>query len=225
MLNLGNSFIFNVNNFSRLLEGLLVTARIAFISVVISTILGIVFGIVMTSKNKVIKIVSTIYLETIRIIPILVWLFIVYFGVATAMNIHLEGEFVATLVFSIWGIAEMGDLVRGAITSIPKHQEESARSIGLNKLQIYRYILIPQAIRRIIPGAINLSTRMIKTTSLVILIGVVEVVKVGQQIIERAILKDPTASFWIYGIIFIMYFILCYPLSLISKSLEKKWQV
>lgn len=225
MLNLGNSFIFNVNNFSRLLEGLLVTARIAFISVVISTILGIVFGIVMTSKNKVIKIVSTIYLQTIRIIPILVWLFIVYFGVATVMNIHLEGEFVATLVFSIWGIAEMGDLVRGAITSIPKHQEESARSIGLNKLQIYRYVLIPQAIRRITPGAINLSTRMIKTTSLVILIGVVEVVKVGQQIIERAILKDPTASFWIYGIIFIMYFILCYPLSLISKSLEKKWQV
>lgn len=225
MLNLENNFIFNLNNFSRLFEGLFVTARIAFISVIIATLLGVVFGVVMTSKNRFIKIISTFYLEAIRIIPILVWLFIVYFGVATAMDIHLEGEFVAILVFSLWGIAEMGDLVRGAITSIPKHQEESARSLGLTKIQIYRHILIPQAIRRIVPGAINLSTRMIKTTSLVILIGVVEVVKVGQQIIERAILKDPTASFWIYGLIFGLYFILCYPLSLLSKKLEKKWQV
>ena len=77
--------------------------------------------------------------------------------------------------------------------------------------------------RRLIPQALNLVTRMIKTTSLIVLIGVVEVVKVGQQIIEASRLFDPNAALWIYGTIFFMYFIICYPLSLLSTKLEKKW--
>lgn len=225
MLNTDYRVIFEGNNLMRLFEGLFVTARIAFISVIIACILGIVFGVVMTSKSKVIKFISKIYLETIRIIPILVWLFIVYFGMASTFNLDLNGELVSILVFSLWGIAEMGDIVRGAITSIPKHQEEAGIALGLNKISIYRYVLIPQSIRRIVPGGINLATRMIKTTSLVVLIGVVEVVKVGQQIIEVSLLKAPTASFWIYGFIFILYFLICYPLSALSRMLEKKWVV
>ena len=76
----------------------------------------------------------------------------------------------------------MGDLVRGAITSIPKHQYESSEALGLNKKQTFIYIIIPQTIKRLIPLSINLITRMIKTTSLVLMIGVVEVIKVAQQI-------------------------------------------
>ena len=89
----------------------------------------------------------------------------------------------------------MGDLVRGAITSLPKHQFESGQALGLSKVQLYRYIIIPQVLRRLLPQAINLITRMIKTTSLVVLIGVVEVTKVGQQIIDSNRLTIPTASF------------------------------
>jgi len=74
-----------------------------------------------------------------------------------------------------------------------------------------------------LPGAINLATRMVKTTSLVVLIGVIEVVKIGQQVIEVSRFKVPTASFWVYGFIFILYFIICYPLSILSKKLEAKW--
>ena len=117
----------------------------------------------------------------------------------------------------------MGDIVRGALHSLPAHQIESAKALGLNKFQLYRYIMIPQAIRRMIPGTINLATRMIKTTSLVDLIGVIDVVKVGQQIIESSRFEYPTASFYIYSFIFLLYFIICYPLSKISKYLEKKW--
>ncbi|MDU4660801.1 MAG: amino acid ABC transporter permease, partial [Clostridium butyricum] len=87
----------------------------------------------------------------------------------------------------------------------------------------YRYIMIPQAVRRMLPGTINLATRMVKTTSLVVLIGVIDVVKIGQQIIETSRFEFPTASFWIYGFIFFLYFIICYPLSKISKNLEQKW--
>ncbi|MBW7572166.1 amino acid ABC transporter permease [Caproiciproducens faecalis] len=216
----GISVVFEGFNLLRLLNGLLVTARIALISVFISGVLGIVLGIVMTSKWKAVRSVCRIYLEAVRIIPILVWLFIFYF----TLNLELGGELVSIIVFSLWGTAEMGDIVRGAVESLPKHQKESGAALGLTYVQIYQYIIIPQTVRRLLPAAINLATRMIKTTSLVVLIGVVEVLKVGQQIIERSILEVPTASFWIYGFIFLLYFAICYPVSLLSKRLERKWQ-
>ena len=223
MFNSDYRVIFAGKNLERLFEGLFVTIQIAFIAVVISLVLGIVFGCIMTSKNKLIKIVSKFYLEAMRIIPILVWLFVAYFGLASIFGIHLEAKTASIIVFSLWGIAEMGDLVRGGIESISKHQIEAGKSIGLDGMQIYRYILVPQAVRLIIPSVINLFTRMVKTTSLVVLIGVVEVVKVGQQIIEVSILEAPTASFWIYAFIFILYFIICYPLSFLAAKLEKKF--
>lgn len=215
--------IFHEKNIQRLFEGLLVTVEIAFISIIIGSILGIIIGLSRTTTSKVVLFINRVYLEAFRIIPTLVWLFVFYFGVTTALNINISGEVVSIIVFSLWGAAEMGDIVRGALESLPTHQIESGKAIGLNYFQLYRYILIPQAIRRMIPGTINLATRMIKTTSLVVLIGVIDVVKIGQQIIETSRFEYPAASFWIYGFIFFLYFIICYPLSKISKSLETKW--
>lgn len=223
MQSLGISVLFKGMNMQRLFDGLLVTAKIAFISIVIGSFLGIVLGVIWTSKSKWIRSVCRIYLEVFRIIPILVWLFIMYFGVTTALNLHVSGEITSIIVFTLWGAAEMGDIVRGALESLPKHQIESGKAIGLSFWGLYRYILIPQAIRRMLPGAINLATRMVKTTSLVVLIGVIDVIKVGQQIIEFSRLEVPTASFWVYGIVFILYFIICYPLSMLAKRLENKW--
>lgn len=224
MQDLGINVLFQGRNLIRLLGGLVVAMKVAAIAIVISGVLGIGLGILMTSKHKGIRLLCRIYLEAIRIIPILVWLFIFYFGVTKLLNIHIEAELISIIVFSLWGIAEMGDIVRGAITSMPKHQSDSGRAIGLTELQIYRYIIIPQAVRRMLPAAINLATRMVKTTSLIVLIGVVEVLKVGQQIIEASILKAPTAPLWVYGFIFFLYFIICYPISIFSKKLEMKWQ-
>lgn len=223
MQSLGINSIFEGRNLQRLFEGLLVTVEIALISIIIASLLGIIIGLSRTSKSKLILFINRVYLELFRIIPTLVWLFVFYFGVTTALNIDLSGYVVSIIVFSLWGAAEMGDIVRGALQSLPKHQIESGKALGLNSFGLYRYVLVPQAIKRMIPGTINLATRMVKTTSLVVLIGVIDVVKVGQQIIETSRFEFPTASFWIYGLIFILYFIICYPLSKISKKLEKKW--
>ena len=223
MQSLGIDIIFTPQNLMRLFEGLFVTARIASISIAISCILGIGFGLLMSSKSKIIRMFCRLYFETFRVIPTLVWLYIVYFGVTTAFNIHIDGELVAIIVFSLWGTAEMGDIVRGSLESLPKHQIETGKALGLGFFGLYRYILIPQAVKRMLPGAINLTTRMIKTTSLVVLIGVVEVLKIGQQIIEISRFQSQTASFWVYGFIFILYFLMCYPLSVLSKRLELKW--
>lgn len=224
MLNSGIDVLFEGMNMQRLMGGLLITARIALLSIIAGSLLGLLLGLAQTTKSMVVRFLCRFYLELFRIIPILVWLFIVYFGIPSMLDIHVEGEAVAVVVFSLWGAAELGDIVRGALVSLPKHQLESGKALGLSFWGLYRYILIPQAVRRMLPGAINLSTRMVKTTSLVVMIGVIDVVKIGQQIIELSILKAPTASFWVYGFIFILYFIICYPLSRLSKQLEAKWQ-
>lgn len=223
MQNLGIRAIFQGNNLWRLLQGLLVTTRIALLSIVIGSLLGVILGVLWTSKSRWLRLLFRLYLEIFRIIPILVWLFVMYFGVTMALNIDISGEIASIIVFSLWGAAETGDIVRGALESLPRHQIESGKAIGLNTYALYRYVLIPQAFKRMLPSAINLATRMIKTTSLVVLIGVIDVTKVGQQIIELSRLELPTASFWVYGLVFILYFIVCYPLSKIAKILESKW--
>ena len=222
MPDLGLDVIFKGKNAVRLLGGLGVALRISLISVFISIPLGILVGILMTFKNPILKAVLRVYLEFIRIMPQLVLLFIVFFGSTRVLGVDISGDLAAVIVFSLWGTAEMGDLVRGAIISIPKHQYESGEALGLSKRQIFIYIIIPQTIKRLVPLSINLITRMIKTTSLVLMIGVVEAIKVAQQIIEANRTSSPNAAFGVYLAVFLMYFIACTPISMLARYLEKR---
>ena len=208
----------------RLLQGLWVALRISLIAVVISNPLGLLFGVLMTRKNVVLKAIFRVYLEFIRIMPQLVLLFLFYFSMTRTFGWNLSGETASIIVFVLWGTAEMSDLVRGALISIPKHQYESSAALGLTKMQTYLYVIIPQAVRRLIPLSINLITRMIKTTSLILMIGVVEVLKVAQQIIEANRMSSPNAAFGIYLTVFLLYFIACWPISMLAKYLERKWR-
>lgn len=220
----GINVLFMGKNFLRLLEGLWVTLRISLISVVLSIPLGILFGMFMTLKNPLTRALSRVYLEFVRIMPQLVLLFIAYFGVTRAFGWNLSADLSAVIVFTLWGTAEMGDLVRGALTSIPRHQYDSAAALGMTKAQTFLYVIVPQTMRRLIPLTINLTTRMIKTTSLVVLIGITEVLKVGKQIIDANRFDYPTAALWVYGVIFLLYFLACWPISSFAKKLEKRWR-
>ena len=220
----GISVLFMGKNFLRLLGGLWVTMRISLIAVLLSIPLGILFGMFMTLKNPVTRAVSRVYLEFIRIMPQLVLLFIAYFGVTRAFGWNLSADVSAVLVFTLWGTAEMGDLVRGALISIPKHQYDSAAALGMTNIQTFVLVIVPQTMRRLIPLTINLTTRMIKTTSLVVLIGITEVLKVGKQIIYANRFDYPTAALWVYGVIFLLYFLACWPISSLAKKLEQRWR-
>lgn len=218
----GIEVLFLGNNMLRLLSGLWVTVRLALISIGFSLVLGSALGAVMTLKNPVVKVLTRVYLEIIRIMPQLVFLFIVFFGVTKLTGANLSGEVSAVIVFTLWGTAEVGDLVRSAFGAIPKHQFESGASLGLSKLQLYLYVIFPQALRGLLPNIINLSMRMIMTTALVSLIGVTEVLKVGKQIIDANRFDYPNAAIWVYAAIFLLYFLICFPLSLISRRLAKR---
>ena len=220
---LGIDVLFKGINMQRLLGGLWVSLRISLISVAISIALGLVIGVVMTGKQPVVRFLTRLYLEIVHFMPQMVLLFIVFFGTTRVFGWNVEAETASIIVFSFWGTAEMSDLVRGALISIPRHQYESAEALGMTRLQLYRYIIVPQTLRRLIPLSINLVTRMIKTTSLVMMIGVVEVLKVGQQIIEANRKSSPNAAFGVYAAVFLLYFIACWPISMFSKYLERKW--
>ena len=224
MPDLGLEVLLKGKNLARILGGLDAALKISMISVAISIPLGIILGILMTWKNPICRAILRCYLEFVRIMPQMVGLFLVYFGTTRAFGWDLSGELASMIVFTVWGTAEMSDLVRGALISIPIHQYESAEALGLTGMQSYRYIILPQVVRRLIPLSINLITRMIKTTSLILMIGVVEVLKVAQQIIEANRMSSPNAAFGIYLTVLFLYFIACWPISLLAKYLEKQWR-
>ncbi|MEO2264207.1 amino acid ABC transporter permease [Dorea sp. YH-dor228] len=224
MPDLGLEVLLKGQNFVRLLTGLGAALRISLIAVLISILLGILLGVLMTWKHPVVKAILRIYLEIVRIMPQMVLLFLVFFGTTRAFGWDLSGENASIIVFSFWGTAEMSDLVRGALISIPVHQYESSEALGMSKAQTYWYIIIPQTLRRLIPLSINLITRMIKTTSLILMIGVVEILKVAQQIIEANRMSSPNAAFGIYLVVFLLYFLACWPISMFARYLERRWR-
>ncbi len=221
---MGFEVILKGKNLMRLLGGLGVAMKVSGISVLISIIAGLILGMLMSAKKPVITVITRIYLEIVRIMPQMVLLFIVFFGFTKMTGTNISAEVSAVIVFSFWGTAEMADLVRGCFLSIPAIQYESSKALGLSRIQTYVYVILPQIIKRLIPLSINLITRMIKTTSLIMMIGIVEVLKVGQQIIEANRKSAPNAAFGVFAVIFLLYFIACWPISCLSKYLEKKWE-
>jgi polar amino acid transport system permease protein len=207
----------------RLASGLYFTLEVALISIVLSVILGTIFGVLRTSNNWSIRTVFRIYLEIVRVLPTLVLLYLLYYIFPTDLKINISGRAVGIIAFTFWGAAEMSDIIRGAIISIPKHQRESAQAIGLNNVQLFRYVLLPQAFQRALPATLNLSSRIVMTTSLLVLIGVQDITKVGKEIIEYAtMMNNPMAPFWIYGVILLIFFLICYPLSKLATFLTRK---
>ncbi|SDB28304.1 amino acid ABC transporter permease [Butyrivibrio sp. INlla16] len=223
MQSLGIDVLFKGTNMIRLLKGLWVSVEISLISVAISIVLGLIAGVLMTSKSKLIRFIFRVYLEIVRIMPQMVLLFIVYFGTTRVFGMNISAELSAIIVFVFWGTAEMGDLVRGSIQSIPKIQYDSAYALGMDKFKVHFLIIFPQTIRRLLPLSINLVTRMVKTTSLVMMIGIVEVLKVAQQIIEANRKASPNAAFGVFAVVFFLYFIVCWPISRLAVKLEKRW--
>ncbi|WQZ91382.1 amino acid ABC transporter permease [Helicobacter pylori] len=216
--------LLELDNLKRLLEGFETTLLIALSSAVISIVVGMLLGSLMAFGSQIVVLACRVYLESIRIIPLLAWLFIVYFGLASWFDLHISAVLASIIVFSLWGGAEMMDLTRGVLTSVSKHQVESALALGMDSKKVIFNIIFPQSFLSLLPSSLNLFTRMIKTTALVSLIGAIDLLKVGQQIIELNLLRMPNASFVVYGVILMFYFSLCYSLSLYSSHLEKKFQ-
>ncbi|MBH3409692.1 amino acid ABC transporter permease [Pseudomonas putida] len=201
-----------------LAKGAAQTLAISALGIAFATLGGVLYGTLATLGNRLLNIALQVYLELFRAIPVLVWLYLVFFGLPIFFALSIPSFWCAVLGLGLWGASEVGEGVRGALQSLPRGQREAGLSIGLSTGQLYGYVLLPQALKRMTPPTINIYTRIIKTSSLAVLIGVVEVIKAGQQIIERTY-----ESLLIYTVLFLFFFIVCYPLSAASRVLERRW--
>ncbi|WP_310597579.1 amino acid ABC transporter permease [Aeromonas aquatica] len=194
------------------------TLTISLLAILFATLGGLGYGVLAQQGGRLTRGVLRVYLELFRVVPVLVWLYLFFFGLPIVFGLDLPAFWCAVLVLSLWGASEVGEVVRGGLGSLARGQQEAGLALGLSTWQLYRHVLLPQALQRLTPPTINIHTRIIKTSSLAVLIGVVEVIKVGQQIIERTY-----ASLLIYGLLFLFFLSVCYPLSLASRRLEQKW--
>lgn len=202
----------------QLLAGAGRTLGISAWAIVISSLGGFLYGILRNLGKPWLDRVLRMYLELFRAIPVLVWLYLFFFGLPIFLGVSIPAFWCAVLVLSLWGASDVGEVVRGALRSIPRGQREAGLAIGLGTVELYGRVLLPQALKRLTPPVINVYTRLIKTSSLAVLIGVVDITKVGQQIIERTY-----ESVLIYGFLFLFFFFVCYPLSAASRVLERRW--
>ncbi|MDU1144374.1 ABC transporter permease subunit [Aeromonas rivipollensis] len=194
------------------------TLAISLLAILFATLGGVGYGVLAQQGGRLTRGVLRVYLELFRVVPVLVWLYLFFFGLPIFFGLDIPAFWCAVLVLSLWGASEVGEVVRGGLKSLARGQQEAGLALGLSRWQLYRHVLLPQALQRLTPPTINIHTRIIKTSSLAVLIGVVEVIKVGQQIIERTY-----GSLLIYGLLFLFFLSVCYPLSLASRRLEQKW--
>nr|WP_279009215.1 amino acid ABC transporter permease [Aeromonas jandaei] len=194
------------------------TLAISLLAILFATFGGVAYGVLAQQGGRLVRGLLRLYLELFRVVPVLVWLYLFFFGLPIFFGLDIPAFWCAVLVLALWGASEVGEVVRGGLNSLARGQQEAGLALGLSTWQLYRHVLLPQALQRLTPPTINIYTRIIKTSSLAVLIGVVEVIKVGQQIIERTY-----GSLLIYGLLFLFFFLVCYPLSLASRRLEQQW--
>ncbi len=198
-----------------LLQGLIVTLEIGFLSFFLGFIIGIIVGICRVSSNKVLRTISTVYVEVIRGTPLLVQILFAYFGLPF-IGIKLSPLLTGILVIGINSGAYQAEIIRAGIQSIPSGQLEAAKALGMTYYQIMRYVILPQALRNIIPALVNELVTLIKDSSLVSIIGEPELTRRGEYIISRTF-----RPFEVFFTVALLYLILCYTTSKISKVIEK----
>lgn len=201
-----------------LLYGTVFTVLLSAAVLVIGTVTGVAVGLLRFAPSRIVATGVGWIVEFVRAIPLLLLIFFIFFGLPT-IGLDIPTFPAAILAMSLWMLANTSEVVRGGIQSIPRGQMEAARSTGLSGLQAMRYVIFPQAVRRMLPPYIGLCTILIKDTSLAAIIGVLELTHAAQQTIARTYM-----ALEIYLIAAAIYFCLCYPLSVLARRVEARLQ-
>jgi His/Glu/Gln/Arg/opine family amino acid ABC transporter permease subunit len=209
-------------------EGLKNTLTIAFFAVLLSTIVGIFLGTLMTIHFRPLQALIRVYIEVWRGLPILVTIFIVYYALPTTPLVQHQFGVIqgAVIGLSLWGSAQVAEATRGAVQSIPREQHEAASALGFGWIGRHSSVILPQAFRRLLPPLVSLLANIIQNTTIASLIGVTELLASGSRQIERLQL-DPTQGgnahqFAIYGAILAAFFCISFPLTRLAILLERR---
>lgn len=207
-----------VQNADSLFSGLWTTIVITAISIVIALLVGIVLGLMRTSEVNIIDWIALIYIDIMRGIPMIVLAFFVYFGIPQMFGINLSAFQAGVITLSINAAAYIGEIIRGGISAVDIGQSEASRSLGLSQGKTMRYVILPQAVKIMIPSLINQFIMTLKDSSILSVIGLVELTQTGRVIIARTY---QSGTIWL--IVGAMYVILITILAKLSNYLERKW--
>jgi len=182
-------------------------------------LLGALVALARVGPNAVARGASIAYIEVVQGTPLLMQLFLCFFGLAL-FGIDVSPLAAASIALTVYASGYLGEIWRGCIQAIPRGQWEAAASLGLSFADRLRYVIVPQAVRIAVPPTTGFLVQIIKGTALASIIGFVELTKAG-TIINNATFQP----FLVYGFVAAIYFALCYPLSLLSASLERRLDV
>ncbi len=192
----------------------IVLSLVAFIG---GGIFGMLFTMMRISKSKVLREISKFYIAFFQGTPLLMQLFLIFFGIPIVLGFDVPAFVSASVALVFYATAYLADIWRGSVESISKGQWEAGTSLGLGWLQQFRYVILPQAVKVSIPPTIGFAVQVIKNTSLTSIIGYIELTRQGQ------ILNNVTfRPFWIFSMVGVIYFLICFPLSRYSKGLERR---
>lgn len=201
-----------------LAQGSVVTLKITVFSLFFALLIGLLFGLMSTSRSKILRGIATAYVDFLRGTPLLVQIFFIYFGLPPVLDIKIPETTAGILALSLNAGAYLAEIFRGGILSIDKGQMEAARSLGLTHGKAMRLVILPQAVRRMIPAFVNQFIVTLKDTSLLTVIGIRELMNSGEIIISSNF-----RSFEIWAVVAVFYFLMIYILSLLSRSLERRF--
>ncbi|MCS4488068.1 ABC transporter substrate-binding protein/permease [Streptococcus sciuri] len=211
------------NNYKQLLQGLWTTISLTLISFAIAMIIGIFFGMLSVAPNSVLRTIAAIFVDVVRGIPLMIVAAFIFWGIPNLIE-QLTGhqnpinDFVAaTIALSLNAGAYIAEIVRGGIEAVPKGQMEASRSLGISYGKTMRRVILPQAVRLMLPNFINQFVISLKDTTIVSAIGLVELFQTGKIIIARNY-----QSFRMYAILAILYLVMITLLTRLAKRLEKR---
>ncbi len=207
--------------FPLLLKGLWWTFKISLWSIALGSLLGFIVGVIRTSRLKILNATLGIYIHCLRGTPFLIQLYLIYFVLpATEVEwLKFEALPAAVIALSLYTSTYVAEIVRASIEAVPKGQVEAARALGMSKWQTLWHVILPQAVKLMIPPMAGVYVIVIKGTSVVSVIGITELVRAGEQ----AALRYPNELITLYGLVALLYFIYCYPVLRLGRWAEAKF--
>ncbi len=214
-----------VNNFTFLIvQGLLGlggftggTLRLAVPAIVLGFVFGIFVGLARLARARAISLPATLYVEFFRGVPLVMVIFWIWFIVPQLLRVPIPEYGVALTAFVIFEAAYFGEIVRAGIQSVPRGQVEAATALGLTRAQTMRFVVLPQAIRNMVPSLVTQMIVLFKDTSLASIIGYVDLTKAAQIVNNREI-----RPFELYLFIAVVYWVCTYSMSQVARRFERR---
>jgi polar amino acid transport system permease protein len=208
--------------------GLRGTLRIAAFSLLASAAVGIVLGTLLTIHFLPSRALIRLYIEVWRGLPLIVTIFIIFFVFPVAgARFEFDPFTSATIGLSLWGSAQVAEATRGAVQSIPREQHEAASALGFGWVGRHVFVILPQALRRLLPPLVSLLVGIIQNTTLASVIGAAELLDTGKRSVERITTPPPAGigeihAIEVYGAIAVVFFLMSFPLTRLASFLERR---